>query len=127
MIVPQNGLVATVAEPVPWLTMMTLPTSPAGAAALTNDAPASVRTACPDAPVPPAPIFPSPCAPYCWTGNCHAGYASPDSTPAVTTCTYVASAACATGVVASAPRCTVHVVPDTFCTVIISDGSAGSA
>src|SRR5258707_15342739 len=82
MIVPANGLVATVALPVPWLTMMYFPTSPAGAAALTNDAPASVSTACPDAPVPPVPIFPSPSAPYADTGNCHGGDCSPARAPA---------------------------------------------
>ena len=32
-------------------------------------------------------------------------------------------AVCATGVVDSAPRVTVHVVPETFVTAIISDGA----
>src|SRR5258708_10786011 len=104
MIVPANGLVATVALPVPWLTMMYLPTSPAGAVALTKLAPASVRTACPDAPVPPVPIFPSPSAPYADTGNSHGRYCSPARSPAVTTCTTVNPDACATGMLPSAPR-----------------------
>jgi hypothetical protein len=36
-------------------------------------------------------------------------------------------AACVTGVVDSAPRTAVHVVPDVAAIVMISDGSAGSA
>ena len=39
----------------------------------------------------------------------------------MTTCCTVNPAACATGVVDSAPRVTVHVVPDTFVTAMISD------
>src|SRR5258708_747479 len=127
MIVPANGLVATVALPVPWLTMMYFPTSPAGAAALTKLAPASVSTACPDAPVPPVPIFPSPSAPYAATGNCQDWYSRFASAAAVTTCTTVNPDACTTGALPSAPRITVHVVPDTACTASISDGWAGSA
>ena len=129
VIVPQNGLVIDPARalPVPWLTTMTFPTSPAGAVALTNDAPASVITFCPDAPVPPVPIFPSPCAPYAVTGNCHALCCSCASAPAVTTCTSVAPAAWAAVTEDSAPRCTVHVVPEMFWTVIISAGCTGSA
>src|SRR5690242_19504286 len=75
VMVPAYAFVGEVADPVPWLMMMTLPTSPAGAAALTKFAPASVNVLVPEVPVPPVPIFPSPCAPYACTGNCHAGYA----------------------------------------------------
>ena len=42
------------------------------------------------------------------------------STPAVTTWMIVNPAVCATGVVDSAPRVTVHVVPDTLATAMIS-------
>src|SRR5258708_4219383 len=125
LIVPANGLVAD--PPAPWLMMMSLPTSPAGAAALTKLAPASVNVAVPEVPVPPVPIFPSPSAPYCWTGNCHGGYCNAARTPAVTTCTTVNPAACAAVADPSAPRTTVHTGPATLMTVIISDASAGSA
>src|SRR5258708_13177285 len=99
----------------------------AGGAGLRRRAPARGRPAPPAAPVPPVPIFPSPSAPYAATGNCQDWYSRFASAAAVTTCTTVNPDACTTGALPSAPRITVHVVPDTACTASISDGSAGSA
>ena len=47
-------------------------------------------------------------------------------TPAVTTCTTVNPAACATGVVPSAPRVTVHETPEIAVTAMISVEAAGA-
>src|SRR5258708_7126157 len=101
--------------------------SGAGGGAAGNRAPRGVRPPSPAPRVPPVPIFPSPSAPYADTGNSHGRYCSPARSPAVTTCTTVNPDACATGTLPSAPRITVHVVPDTACTASISDGWAGSA
>jgi hypothetical protein len=52
---------------------------------------------------------------------------TPFSQPAVTTWKIVNPLACATGVVPSAPRVTVHVTPDTLVTSTISDELAEAA
>ena len=110
MIVPQNGFTGTVADPVPWLTMMHLPDVPGGRGRVDERRGRGGEDRLPDAPVPPVPIFPSPCAPYACTGNCHGLYSSPRQRPRRHHLHDREPAACDTGVVSSRPA-----TPSTSC------------